>query len=264
MLKKLLLPFILALFACFKQDSPEKVIQFNNRKIEHNAFKVGERLFYDVKYKFIKVGEAEISIPEIIDYNGRKCYRAVFRVWSLPFFSIFYKVDDRYESLIDVEGIFPWRFEQHIREGGYVRDFYAEFDHVNLIAKTSEGIYPIPQYAQDVFSAFYYARTQDYSNKKPGDRIKLENFYRNKTYPLEIKYLGEQTVKVKAGKFNCVIVEPLIVEGGLFKAKGRFLLWITNDDKKIPIKMTAEIPIGNVDGELRDFEGIEKINAKLD
>lgn len=263
MFKKLFLP-LLILLAWFKQDSSERIIQFKSRKIEHNAFKVGERLFYDVKYEFIKVGEAEISIPEIVYYNGRKCYRAVFRVWSLPFFSIFYKVDDRYESLIDVEGIFPWRFEQRIREGGYKRDFYAEFDHVNLIAKTSEGIYPIPQYAQDVFSAFYYARTQDYSNKKPGDKIKLENFYRNKTYPLEIKYLGEQTVKVKAGIFKCVIVEPLIVEGGLFKAKGRFLLWITNDDKKIPVKMTAEIPIGNVDGELRSFEGIEKINAKLD
>ncbi len=258
----ILLALWVAIF--FQHDLDEKKVQFNSRKIEHNAFKVGERLLYDVKYQFIKVGEAEISLSEIVEYNGRKCYRAVFRVWSLPFFSVFYKVDDRYESLIDVEGIYPWRFEQRIREGGYKRDFYAEFDHVNLIAKTSEGVYPIPQYAQDVFSAFYYARTQDYSNKKVGDRVRLENFYRNKTYPLEIKYLGEQIVKVKAGKFKCVVVEPLIVEGGLFKAKGRFFLWITNDDKKIPVKMTAEIPIGNVSGELREIENIEKIDAKIE
>lgn len=264
MFKKVFLILALFIFGALKQNLIEKSSELNIRKIEHNAFKVGERLLYDVKYKFIKVGEAEISIPEIVDYNGRKCYRAVFRVWSLPFFSVFYKVEDKYESLIDVDGIFPWRFEQRIREGGYKRDFYAEFDHVNLIAKTSEGVFPIPRYAQDVFSAFYYARTQDYSDKKPGDRMKLENFYRNKTYPLEIKYLGEQTVKVKAGTFKCVVVEPLIVEGGLFKAKGRFLLWITNDDKKIPVKMSAEIPIGDIDGELRYFEGVEKINAKID
>ncbi len=262
MYKNLILALILLCSFIFKQD--ERIIQFNSRKIEHNAFKVGERLVYDVKYQFVKVGEAEISIPEIVDYNGRKCYRAVFRVRSLPFFSIFYKVDDRYESYIDVEGIYPWRFEQHIREGGYKFDFYAEFDHVNLIARTSEGIFPIPQYAQDVFSAFYYARTQDYSGKRVGERVKLENFYKNRTYPLEIKYLGEQIVKVKAGKFKCVVVEPLIVEGGLFKAKGRFLLWITNDDKKVPVKMSAEIPIGNIVGELREFEGIENIKSKLD
>jgi hypothetical protein len=242
----------------------QEIKLFESRKIEHNAFKVGERLLYDVKYKFIKVGEAEVSIPDIIEYNGRKCYRAVFRVWSLPFFSVFYKVDDRYESYIDVEGIYPWRFEQRIREGNYKRDFFAEFDHINLLARTSEGVYPIPQYAQDVFSAFYYARTQNYSDKKVGERVKLENFYKNRTYPLEIKYLGKQTVKVKAGTFNCVVVEPLIVEGGLFKAKGRFLLWITDDDKKIPVKMSAEIPIGSIDGELREFYGIEKINAKID
>ncbi|CUT04979.1 DUF3108 domain-containing protein [Candidatus Chrysopegis kryptomonas] len=263
MYKNLVLILLFLSSFALKQDN-ERIIQFNSRKIEHNAFKVGERLVYDVKYQFVKVGEAEISIPEIIDYNGRKCYRAVFRVWSLPFFSVFYKVEDRYESYIDVEGIYPWRFEQHIREGGYKFDFYAEFDHVNLIAKTSEGVFPIPQYAQDVFSAFYYARTQDYSNKKVGERVRLENFYKNRTYPLEIKYLGEQMVKVKAGKFKCVVVEPLIVEGGLFKAKGRFLLWITNDDKKIPVKMTAEIPIGNIVGELREFEGIENIKSKVD
>ena len=56
----------------------------------------------------------------------------------------------------------------------------------------------------------------------------------------------------------------MIVEGGLFKAKGRFLLWITNDAKKIPVKMTAEIPIGNITGELREFENIEKIDAKIE
>ncbi len=260
--KSLIFPLAFLFVFYFKQD--EAVVQFNSRKIEHNAFKVGERLLYDVKYQFLKVGEAEISIPEIVDYNGRKCYHAIFRVWSLPFFSIFYKVDDRYESYIDVEGIFPWRFEQRIREGRYKRDFYAEFDHINLLARTPEGVYPIPQYVQDVFSAFYYARTQDYSGKRVGETVKLENFYKDRTYPLEVKYLGEQVIKVKAGKFKCAIIEPLIVEGGLFKAKGRFLLWITNDEKKIPIKMMAEIPIGNVTGELREFEGIEKISAKLD
>jgi hypothetical protein len=133
-----------------------------------------------------------------------------------------------------------------------------------LLATTPGGVYPIPQYVQDVFSAFYYARTQDYSGKRIGEKVKLENFYNDRTYPLEVKYLGEQVVKVKAGKFKCVILEPLIVEGGLFKAKGRFFLWVTNDDKKIPVKMMAEIPIGNVTGELREFKGIEKISAKLD
>jgi hypothetical protein len=234
------------------------------RRIENNAFSVGERLIYDVKFGFIKVGEAEISIPEIVYINGRKCYRAVFRVWSLPFFSLFYKVDDRYESYIDVEGIFPWKFEQHIREGGYRRDFYAEFDHVNLVARTSEGTYPIPKYVQDVFSAFYYARTQDYSNRKIGDKLKLQNFYKDRVYPLEVKYLGTQIIKTKAGTFRCAIIEPLIVEGGLFKAKGRFIIWITDDERKIPVKITAEIPIGYIDGELREYEGIiGKIEARI-
>jgi len=69
-------------------------------------------------------------------------------------------------------------------------------------------------------SAFYFARTLDYSTMRVGQKTIVENFYKDTTYPLAIKFLGHQRVSVDAGKFDCLVVEPLIKEGGLFKSEG--------------------------------------------
>lgn len=226
------------------------------RKIDNNAFKVGEKLTFEVNYGFITAGYAEYSIPKIVKIAGRDVYNVTFNVSSVPAFDPFYKVRDHYETFIDVEGIFPWRFEQHIREGGYSRDFSAFFDQRKGKAKTSEGSYDIPKYVHDIVSALYLARTFDYSKMKVGDKVHLENFYKDKTYPLAILYKGKETVSVSAGKFDCIILEPLVQEGGLFKSEGSIVVWLTDDALKIPVKVKTKVLVGSIDAELYRYSGL--------
>ena len=81
------------------------------RKLENKAFKVGEKLTFDVKYGFVTAGVAVMEIPKIKKISHRKTYYVTFKVNSVPAFDPFYKVRDRYVSYLDVEGLFPWRFE---------------------------------------------------------------------------------------------------------------------------------------------------------
>ena len=222
-----------------------------------NAFAAGERLVFDVGYGFITAGEAVMAIPVIDTIAGDPCYKVTFDVKSTPTFSFFYEVRDHYETYLDVEGIFPLRFEQHIKEGKYRRDFTADFDQKNHTATTSDGkVYPIPPRVHDIVSAFYFARTLDFSNKRAGERVHLQNFYKDTTHELDVKFLGRQTIEVGAGTFNCIIVEPLVKEGGLFKSEGRVLLWLSDDDRKIPVKVTTKVVIGSINSELREYSGI--------
>ena len=233
------------------------------RVIENNAFKEGEKLVFDLDYGFVTAGVAVMEIPRIKKISGRNAYHINFEVNSVPSFDMFYKVRDRYESYLDVDGLFPWRFEQHIREGGYTRDFSAFFDHRKGKAKTSEGEYEIPLYVNDIISAFYYARTLDYSNMKVNDLINLKNFYKDKVYDLDVKFLGKETIEVPAGKFECVIVEPLVKEGGLFKHEGNIVIWLTNDELKMPVKVRTKIIIGHVEAKLNSYEGLAgKLTSK--
>lgn len=233
------------------------------RTLENKAFKEGEKLTFDLNYGFVTAGIAVMEIPKIKKISGRNAYHVTFEVNSVPSFDMFYKVRDRYETYIDVEGLFPWRFEQHIREGGYTRDFSAFFDQRKGIAKTSEGEYKIPLYVNDIMSAFYYARTIDYSDMKIEDRIHLQNFYKDKVYDLDVRYLGKETIEVPAGKFDCIIVEPLVREGGLFKHEGNIIVWLTDDELKMPVKVRTKIIVGYVEAKLTNYEGLAgKLTSK--
>ncbi|MBA4406377.1 DUF3108 domain-containing protein [bacterium] len=245
---------MLVLIIFFTGNSYSQKSEF--RKIENKAFKLGEKLTFEVNYGFITAGYAEYSIPKIVKIAGRDVYNVKFNVSSVSTFDPFYKVRDHYETFIDVEGIFPWRFEQHIREGGYTRDFSAFFDQRKMKAKTSEGSYDIPKYVHDIVSALYLARTFDYSKMKEGDKVYLENFYKDKTYPLAILYRGKETVSVTAGKFDCIILEPLVQEGGLFKSEGSIIVWLTDDAIKIPIKVKTKVLVGSIDAELSSYSGL--------
>lgn len=227
------------------------------RKVENKAFGLGEKLTYNVNYSFATVGIASFSIPEIKTFSKRKCYRIKFKVSTVPSFDLFFKVRDLYETYLDVEGIFPWRFEQHIREGKFSRDFSAFFDQRKNKAKTTEGEYDIPKYVLDIVSAFYYVRTMDLGKMKKGERFNLKNFYRDKTHDLDVIYHGKETIEVPAGKFDCIIVEPLVREGGLFKHEGNILIWLTNDEAKIPVKVRTKIIIGYVESELTNYENVK-------
>ncbi len=234
------------------------------RKIENKAFTVGEKLTFDVKYGFVTAGVATMAVPRIKRISGREVYNITFDVNSVPSFDWIYKVRDHYETYVDVQGLFPWRFEQHIREGHFSRDFSAFFDQRNGIAKTSNGEYKIPRYVNDIVSAFYYARTLDFSKLKYGETIQLKNFYKDTVYTLDVKYLGTDKAEVPAGTFNCIVVEPIIVKGGLFKSEGSIFIWLTDDELHIPVKVKSKIIIGSIDAVLTHYQGLAgKLTSKI-
>ncbi|HTY35987.1 MAG TPA: DUF3108 domain-containing protein [Bacteroidota bacterium] len=234
------------------------------RSTPTKAFAEGERLVFDVGYSFITAGEAVMSVPKSDTVFGRPVYQVLFTVNSTKTFAWIYRVDDRYETLLDVQGMFPWHFSQRVREGSYKRDASAWFDQVKNIAYSGSKQYPIPPYVHDAVSAFYYVRTLDYSQSKIGDRLMLQNFFKDTTYSLAVKFLGRQRIDVDAGTFNCIIVEPMMKEGGLFKSEGRVLIWLTDDERKIPVKVSTKVVIGSIEAELREYSGINgPIGAKV-
>lgn len=242
-------------------DNPQKALRY----VPNEAFGFGEKLEYDVGYKFIIAGKGYFHIqPEPILRNGRKCYDVRFQVKSLESLDWLYMVRDQYRTVLDVAGIFPWEFEQRIREGGYKRDAKAYFDQVNQIGKTSKKTIKTPEYVHDIVSAFFYVRTLDINNFPKDSVFFLPNFVDDTTYTLGVKIRGKETVKVEAGTFRCTVIEPLVVQGGLFKSDGSILVWVSDDDRKIPIKVASKIPIGYVEAKLTSFSGLRgPVDSKI-
>jgi hypothetical protein len=234
------------------------------RTVENNAFIAGERLVFDLSYGVIKAGEGEMNIPEITRINGRDAYRVQLTARSVSPFSWFYRVEDLWETKIDKEGLFPWKFTERIREGGYRRNTDVTFDHTNNKAITKDGEYPVPEYVHDMVSAFYFVRTIDFNDFEPGDRVTLENFHRDSTYSLDVVFHGREEVSVKTGTFNTIMIEPLIKEGGLFKHEGAIYIWLTDDDLRVPVRMRTRVPVGSITAELSRYSGLrDAIRARV-
>ena len=238
---------------------------FSLRHLNNSAFTVGERLTFDISYGFITAGHAVMSIPGYKYINGRKSYETRVEASSTDAFDWVFKVRDRYETFMDVDGIFPWRFEQHVREGSYSHDYTAFFDPEDQTAEASNGeTYQIPPYVHDIVSAFYYIRTLDLTRSHRGDVIRLQNFFDGKTHPLDVRILGHQQVETDAGTFECAVIEPMVVQGGLFKNEGSIKIWMTDDDNHMPVKMSSKILIGEIEAKLVKYDGVRSpLTAKV-
>lgn len=237
------------------KSNENKIFKF--RYLKNEAFGFGERLDYKVGYKFITAGTGYLQIGQKpIIRNGREAYNVQFEVKSLESLDFLYRVRDAFTSVIDVAGIFPYEFNQKIREGNYKRDSKALFDQVNRKATVGEKTYETPEYVHDIISAFYYVRTMDLSSMKKGHIINLKNFFKDTTYTLGVKIHGKAICEVDAGKFNCILVEPLVTQGGLFQSEGSIYIWLTDDERKMPVKVATKIPIGFVEAKLTSYKGL--------
>ncbi len=219
--------------------------------IENVAFGVSEKFTFDINYGFINAGTANMEVVRLIDYNKRPCYQIVTTANSNSFFSTFYKVEDRVESIIDALGIFSWRFEKRLKEGNYRSDRMYEFDQKNNKVFYNEDTLVVPSRVQDAISVLYYIRTQDL---KVGETIRVDNFTDGKLYPLEINILKKETITVKAGTFDCIVVEPLQKGVGIFKNEGKLKVWLTDDRLKMPVQMKSKVIVGSITAELTDFQ----------
>jgi hypothetical protein len=81
-----------------------------------------------------------------------------------------------------------------------------------------------------------------------GQELCIDTHSGDTSWPLKVKVLRLETVDVPVGRFICYVVEPAIREGaGLFRARGSLQVWLTADEKKIPVMMRSKIAIGSID-----------------
>lgn len=217
----------------------------------HVGFGVGEKLVFSVQYGLITAGEATLEIRNIATIAGRPCYRIISDARTNDFFSKFYQVRDRYESCMDTTELYSLRYEKHLREGKFKRDETADFDQVGHKAIYKDKVVPIPPMALDVLAAMYYVRTLPL---EVGQSIAIANHTDGKNYPLIVKVHGRERVKVDAGEFDCLVVEPILRGPGVFTQKGRLTVWLTDDAVRMPVMMKSKVVIGHVAAILKSYE----------
>ena len=223
-------------------------------------FGVGERLEFSIDYGIINAGHATMTVERLRRIAGQECLDIRTEAKSNGFFSKIYKVWDRAQTFMDRETLLPWRFEKHLREGSYRKDLVIKFDrHGHYARYENDDEVMVHPHTQDELSAFYYVRMLPL---EVGQDVFIDNHTNRKNYPLKVIVHGRETVKVDAGTFDCLVIEPVIQEGGIFTAKGTLTIWVTDDERRIPVKMRTKIVVGSITASLKDYRLGETLRRK--
>ena len=227
--------------------------------VDNDAFQVGEKLRYRITYGFMDAGEAILELKNTPKKgNGRDMIHAVGIGRTLGGFNSFYRVEDRYETYLDKKGIFPWFFVRRVDEGGYKINQDYSFKHDKAKVDNGAGkMFKVPVGVQDMISSFYYARTLKMNGVKKGKIFEFPCFMDDELYKLKIKYVGDEEIKIRKGKFKCHKFVPVVQTGRYFKSEDDVNFWVTKDENRIPILVKAKIPVGIVKLHLVEWEGLK-------
>jgi hypothetical protein len=207
-------------------------------------FRPGESLKFSVQYGFIHAGNAWLEVPVLREYQGHPVFELVARAESNRFFDAFYKVRNRIESYWDAHGRFSRRYAENRREGHYRFKGEILFDPSRGEATYDNGqTFPIPPGVQDALSSFYYTR---YQALPIGGSIVFDYHASRRSVPLQVRVVGRERIQVPAGTFDCVAIEPALKVGGIFKNNGRLVIWLTDDERRMPVLMKSKLTIGSI------------------
>jgi hypothetical protein len=103
---------------------------------------------------------------------------------------------------------------------------------------------------QDALSSFYYTRFQPLPL---GGSLLFDYHASRKSAPLLVRVLGRDRIETPLGRFNCVAIEPVLNAGGVFKNTGRLVIWITDDERRMPVLMKSKVTIGSISVVLVDM-----------
>jgi len=213
--------------------------------------KVPEKLIYSLSWTAISVGTAT---QEIFDEGESR--KIVSTASSNAWLSTFYKVEDRTESVLVRKPPFPGESRYCrllFKEGGRVRDREITFEPEKKTAVyrdrmgTAVTTVPITENTYDIYSSFYYVR---FLPLEVGKSHYIHVLDGNELRRIEVQVLKKEKVKVPAGEFKTILVKPLVKPEGVFEGKGGAMIWLTDDDRRIPVKAQTKVRVGSVTAEL--------------
>jgi hypothetical protein len=210
-------------------------------------FGPGERLTYDVRFGVLKVGTGEMEVAGVTNVRGQESYHTRFRVRGGTFF---YKVNDLFESWFNTRSLASLRFKLDQNEGKRDRErTYEIFPDRRTYREDDKPEQPSVADPLDEGSFLYYVRTLPL---RDGDVYELNRYFRPDRNPVRIRVVRRERVKVPAGTFDAVVVQPTIRTRGIFSEGGRAEVWFSDDADRVVLQMKSQLSFGSLNLFLRN------------
>jgi hypothetical protein len=220
-------------------------------------FQQGEKLMYQGKWGMIPAGEITLEVLPKQTINGVEAYHFVMTTKTNEAVDLIYKIRERQDSYVDT-GLTHSVYYKKKTESEHPRDENIAFDWSKQEAtytnfgQTKPPIHILPG-SFDPLALFYVLRTHDL---KENSVINIPLTDGNLNIEVRAIVGKREVIEIKGRMYDTIEITPnmeTLNEFDKVVKKGehpQLKVWLTADEKRIPIKIRSKIGIISFDFEL--------------
>jgi len=213
-----------------------------------------ERNEYRLRWSFVTVGSVVIEAsPD--DGEGRRIFelRAATNRWMDRFLRARTEIISRYDEIAE-RSLHYRRTENADREPETYEAWFRPEEGVVQFVRHGEPRAPIaiPPKVVDPLSIVFYFRGMDLA-VSPGHRWQIPLTDGRRFEVAEVRFLGQEFIRVPAGRFHALVVEADLgeVRAVFQRPEGaKIRMWFSDDADRIPLRLESSLLIGHFAAEL--------------
>lgn len=223
-------------------------VDSNNGELEDLPFKVGEQLNYQVflAESSIPVGTASFQVRARSRYFDRDGLLLVARAQTSGAAQRLFVADDRISTYVDPKTLLPFRSEINLLEGKRRISQMLTLNQDHGTATTDKGErLEMPVGTHDYISFFYAVRTFTLA---PPKRNAVSMLVNNKPKTVFLSSLKRENIQLGSQSIPAIAVS--ITTDDTQTDKFVLRAWISDDDRRLPLRLIAQSELGPVRADL--------------
>jgi hypothetical protein len=213
-------------------------------------FRVGETLTYDVSWSsFVVAGTAVTSVKEKTAAPNASGYVIVAEGRPLPIVQRIYPIYYKMDSLIDTSTLLSRQSSLVTEERGRRKTATTRFDRSARKAvyevvgdEPTKTEFAVPAQTQDGLAALYALRAIPL---RSGARLELPVANEGELFTVSVLVGNPARVRVPLGQFDAWVLNLTVVDRNRQPVGNNMAVWISTDARRLPVKLTAELPVGD-------------------
>ncbi len=214
---------------------------------------VGEKMRFSVSWEFVNAGSADVNITAMGD-DGYKVHNFAR---TNDFFDMFKRVRDTLvsEGICRGEKMQSTLFTTDQLERKYSAKKHVEYlwqeNKVKYRKNDKVEMFDVAAGHLNVLDAFYLTRIYPPDKEQP---LSIPVFDSAEKYDVTVKLLKHDKMRAPWGEWvDCLVIQPELKTEGVFTSVGVIKIWLTDDERRIPLKITANIKIGRIIVRLKEY-----------
>ncbi len=236
------------------------------------AFQHGEKMDFVLHYRWgainTDVGHASVAL-DTLSYNGIKAFHCSVFGKTTRMFDLLFKVREDFDSWFTRDGLRPLKFTRDTYEGGYEAKNTYHYDWRAAEPKIAAEVYsskrgwkemelPLTPCTFDLPALFFFARNMDFDTVEPGRKYPMTFAIDDEVYNVYFILYGRETIKVRGlGTVRTIKFAAKLLEGEVFKGEEDMLIWVTDDENRLPVYFEAPLLVGRAAGRMTGYEGLK-------